>query len=407
MPERDDFSDLPGLARFGEALEAAARRELPAGPAALRTRRWLRGAALALAIALGVAATAAATVAALRGTVIPAPDARVLPADQTSLDSTSVLTAPRSADPAGGPPWALRLTRSQTGLTCTTVGQVRDGVFGIVGEDRVFRQIPTAVVDSCGRGLLLGSRIVAAPTIRAARSIVFGVAGSATRSVALVTVGGGRRLLKVGQRGTFVAALRGYPEDTAARVEITAADGRVTRRSLGARPGLVPDLAGAPAWRLERYELGTRQYCARLGDARRPIDRFNSSTGPNGGGSSLPTTCISRRDRFAWAARALRVRSGQRGVPGFDRWHYTGRAPRTILLGVARDSGLVTRVTVTGAGAPRVLTPTSNGTFALVLPASVDPRELRLSVRLKDGTVQRGTSGHGAVPDLVASRRPR
>ena len=97
MPERDDFADLPGLARFGEALEAAARR--PPAPAGDRTRRWLRGAALALAIALGVAATAAATVAALRGTVISAPDARILPADQTSLDSTSVLTAPRSADP--------------------------------------------------------------------------------------------------------------------------------------------------------------------------------------------------------------------------------------------------------------------------------------------------------------------
>ena len=216
-----------------------------------------------------------------------------------------------------------------------------------------------------------------------------------------------RRTLALGARGTFVAALPGYPEDTAARVELTAADGRVTRRSLGARPGLVPDLFGAPAWRLLRFELGTRQYCARLGDARRPIDRFNSSTGPNGGGSSLPTTCISRRDGFAWAARALRVRSGQRGAPGFDRWHYTGRAPRTILLGVARASDLVTRVTVTGAGAPRVLTPTSNGTFALVLPASVDPDTLRLSVRLKDGTMQRGRSGHGVVPDLVVSRRPR
>ena len=175
MPERDDFADLPGLGRFGEALDAAARREPARG---LRLRRWLRGAALTLAVALGVAATAAATVAALRGTVIPAPDARVLPAEQTSLGGTSVLTAPRSADPAGGPPWALRLTRSQTGQTCTTVGQVRDGVFGIVGEDRVFRQIPTAVVDSCGRGLLLGSRIVAAATSRATRSVVFGVAAA-------------------------------------------------------------------------------------------------------------------------------------------------------------------------------------------------------------------------------------
>lgn len=403
MPERDDFADLPGLARFGEALDAAARRE----PSRGWVRRWLRGAALGLAIALGVAATAAATVAALRGTVIPAPDARVLPADQTSLDSTSVLTAPRSADPAGGPPWALRLTRSQTGQTCTTVGQVRDGAFGIVGEDRVFRRIPAAVVDSCGRGLLLGSRIVAAPTNRATRSIVFGVAGAATRSVALVTVGGGRRMLQLGERGTFVAALPGYPEDTAAQVELTAADGRNTRRSLGARPGLVPDVAGAPAWRLARYELGTRQRCARLGDARRPQTQVVTPSGPSGGGSSLPTVCVAQGGRFAWAAQALRLRPGQRGVPGFDRWQYTGRPPRTILVGVARTSSLVARVTVTGGGAPRVLTPTPNGTFALVLPATVDPADLRLSVRLKDGTVQRGGSGHGTVPDLVASRRPR
>ena len=406
MPERDDFADLPGLARFGEALDAAARGE-PARRLRLRLRRWLRGAALTLAVALGVAATAAATVAALRGTLIPAPDARVLPAEQTSLGGTSVLTAPRSADPAGGPPWALRLTRSQTGQTCTTVGQVRDGVFGIVGEDRVFRQIPTAVVDSCGRGLLLGSRIVAAATSRATRSVVFGVAGSATRRVVLMAGGVGRPL-RLGERGTFVAALPGYPEDTAAQVELTGADGRVTRRSLGARPGLVPDLAGEPAWRLVRYELGTRQYCARLGDARRPpVRSAATSSDPHGGGSSLPTACVSRRGAFAWAAQALRLRAGQRGAPGVDRWRYAGRPPRTILLGVARDSALVTRVTVTGAGAPRVLRPTSNGTFALVLPASVDPRALRLSIRLRDGTTQRGRSGHGIVPDLVASRRPR
>jgi len=407
MPERDDFADLPGLARFGEALEAAARRAPARDPRGARARRWLRGGALALAITLGVAATAAATVAALRGTVIPAPDARILPPEQTSLDSSSVLTAPRSADPAGGPPWALRLTRSQTGQTCTTVGQVRDGVFGIVGEDRVFRQIPTAVVDSCGRGLLLGSRIVAAATSRATRSVVYGVAGSATRRVVLVAAGV-RRPLRLGVRGTFVAALPGYPEDTAAQVELTAAGGRVTRRSLGARPGLVPDLAGEPAWRLVRYELGTRQYCARLGDARRQTVRSGApSTGPDGGGSSLPTACVARRATAAWAAQALRMRAGQRGTPGFDRWQYTGRPPRTILLGIARESQLVSRVTVTGAGAPRVLTPTSNGTFALVLPATVDPRALRLSVRLRDGTTQRGRSGHGIVPDLVASRRPR
>lgn len=406
MPERDDFADLPALARFGEVLDAAVRSGVPVGRS-VRARRWMRGLGLGLAIALGFAATAAATVAALRSTVVSAPDARVVPSDQSSLAGSSVLTTPRSADPAGGPPWALRLTRSQTGLTCTTVGQVSDGMFGIVGEDQVFRQIPTAVVDSCGRGLLLGSRIVAARTIRATRSVVFGVAGGTIRSAVLVTAAGGRRLLPLGERGTFVAALRGYPEDTAAEVEITASDGRVTRQSLGARPGLVPDVGRAPAWRLVRYELGTRQYCAWLGDARRPLTQVITAQGPNGGRSSLPTACISRRGTAAWAAQALRMRSGQRGVPGFDRWRYTGRPRRTIVLGVARESGLVERVTVTGAGRPRVLTPALNGTFAVVLPAAVDPRALRFTVRLRDGRVQHGRSGHGIVPDLVPSRRPR
>ncbi|MDP2710135.1 MAG: hypothetical protein Q8O56_02860 [Solirubrobacteraceae bacterium] len=406
MPDREDLADLPGLARFGVALHEAARSEMAGDRAGTAMRRWLRGAALALAVALGVAATAAATVAALRGTVIAAPDARILPAEQTSLDSSSLLTAPRSPDPAGGPPWALRLTRSQTGQTCTTVGQVRDGVFGIVGEDRVFRRIPPAIVDSCGRRLLLGSRIVAAPTNRATRSIVFGVAGSATRRAVLVTTGG-RRPLALGERGTFVAALPGFPEDSAARVELTAGDGRVTRRSLGASPGLVPDIAGAPAWQLVRYALGTRRYCARLGDARRPPDRSKAPGDPHAGASMLPTACIARRGTFAWAAQALRLRSGERGTPGFDRWRYSNRPARTILLGIARESTLVRRVVITGAGAPRLLTPASDGTFALVLPASVDPRALQISVVLKDGTTQRGRSGHGIVADPVASRRPR
>ena len=400
MPERDDFSDLHGLARFGAALDAAARRPIPA------RRRWLRGAALSLVALLGVSATAAATVAALRGTVIPAPDARILPADQASLQSSTVLAPPRSADPAGGPPWALRLTRTQTEQTCTTVGQVRDGVFGIVGQDQVFRQIPPAVVDACGRGLLLGSRIVSARTATATRSIVYGVAGSGVRRVTLITSTARRRLV-LGERGAFVAALRGYPEDTAARVELIARDGSVTRRSLGARPELVPDFGGAAAWRLVRNTIGTRQLCARIGDARRPSVSVVGAGGPERGGASAPTACVSRRASFDWAAQALRLRPGQRGTPGFDRWSYQGRPPRTLLLGVAKTSMSITRVTVTGAGAPRVLTPTRSGLFALLLPVSVDPADLRLTVDMRDGSVQRGRPGHGIVADVVASRRPR
>ncbi len=400
MPERDDFSDFPGLARFGEALHDAALR------AGAPRRRWWRGITLSLVVALGVATSATGTVVALRGTVISTPDPRVRSAAQTPLEHSAVLTSPRSADPAGGPPWALRLTSSETGQTCTTVGQVRDDVFGIVGQDGVFRQIPPAVTDACGRGPLLGSRIVSAPTARATRSIAYGVGGEDVRAVTMIT-GDERRKLELGERGTFVAALPGYPEDTAARVQITGQDGRVERHDLGARPGLVTDIDGAPAWRLARYELGSRQYCARLGDARGPADRAKAATSANGGRASTPTACISRRDDVDWAAQALRLRPGQKGVPGFDRWDYKRRPPRTVLLGVARASGLITRVTVTGAGAPRELTPAPNGTFALLLAVSVDPRDLRISVRLKDGSTQQGRPGHGIVSDIVPSRRPR
>lgn len=399
MPERDDFSDIPELARFGEELHAAAKR------ADAPRRRWWHGVALSLVAALGFATSATGTVVALRNTVISAPDPGVLSAAQTSLESSAVLAQPRSADPAGGPPWALRLTRSQTGQTCTTVGQVRDDAFGIVGQDKVFRRIPASVTDACGRGLLLGSRIVSAPTARATRSIVYGVAGGGARKATLIT-GDARRKLTLGERGTFIAALPGYPEDTAARVELVERNGSVSRHDLGARPGLVADIRGAAAWRLRRYTAGTRQYCAQIGDARRP-NRVSALTDAAGRGTTAPTACIAQRGRFDWAAQALRLRPGQGGVPGFDRWIYQGRPPRTLLLGVALTSGLLTRVTVTGAGAPRELTPTPGGAFALLLPVSVDPRDLRLVVHLKDGTTQRGRSGHGIVGDLVPSRRPR
>ena len=204
MPERDDFVDLPALARFGVALDEAARRpEPPRRPTLRLIVVWL----LAL---LGIGATAAATVAALRSTVIQPPDPAIVAAHQTPLASSVALTTPHSPDPAGGPPWGLRLTRSETGQTCTTVGQIRDGVFGIVGQDGTYRQIPTPIADACGRGLLLGSRIVSAATPGATRSIVYGVVGTTTRRVTLVTTRG-RRTLTLGERGSFVAALRGYP----------------------------------------------------------------------------------------------------------------------------------------------------------------------------------------------------
>lgn len=432
MDERDLRGDLPpGLVRFGEQLREAARREIDAeheqvvrsgrradgtstrrGISKLFDRgraarhRPLRGVVLAALLLLAVAATAAAgTALVLRASVIRPPSAVDLPPEQTPQVGTAQVGSPRAADPAGGPAWALRTARSRTGLTCTTVGQVRDGAFGIVGRDGRFRRLPGTVTDACGddSGTLVGARIVADDDPRAVRSVVYGVGGPELRSATLHSTEG-QRTLELGDGGIFVAALRGYPEDRAINVRLAFADGRTERHDLGVAPGILPDPDGSGAWRLERLALGTRQFCVRLGQTR-IYDRARQ--GRQDPRVSTPTACLNRRGERAWVADVRRLEPGDRGVPGFDRWNWHEHPARTVLRGVARSGEAVRAVTLLGAGKPRALEVTSKGTFAAVLPASVDPQGLSLVVRLEDGSVQRERPGNGLADDLVPSRRPR
>jgi hypothetical protein len=48
------------------------------------------------------------------------------------------LLALRVADPAGGPPWGLRIARTTRGLTCVQFGRVVDGHLGVLGRDGAF-----------------------------------------------------------------------------------------------------------------------------------------------------------------------------------------------------------------------------------------------------------------------------
>lgn len=405
----DPLDDLPGLRAFGDDLVAAARSEERAAAAAgrLGRRSGLGGGLLAAALLLGVTGTTAtATVAALRATVITAPDPSVVPASQSPRAEGEEVLALRAADPTGQDPWALRRSTGRTGLTCTTVGQVRGGAFGIVGEDGAFRAIPSAITDACGQGVLLGARVVAGSP---ARSIVNGIAGAGTRRVVLRS-SAGARALPLGPGGAFLAAVRGYPEDQALEVAITGADGRTTVRSVGRRPLLVPDLDGAPAWRMERYVLGTRARCNHLRDARRDTAGGVAVKADEAfPGSSTPTACLDpRREGIAVVADARRFAPGQQGSPGFDRWAWRERPARTVVWGLAREAGLLGAVELRGApGGPRAVPVAANGTFAVVLPRSVDPKRLTLTARLADGRRLVVVPGRGLVPDLVASRRAR
>lgn len=402
----DPLDELPGMRAFGDALHSAALRD-DGTTARRRLPGSVRGGALAAAMLLGVTGTTAtATVIALRATAITAPDPSVVPASQTPRADGETLLGLRARDPTGQDPWALRRSVGETGLTCTTVGQVRHGVFGIVGTDGVFRAIPSSVTDACGQEVLLGARVVAGAPVR---SVVAGIAGTGTRAVELRTSSGARRL-PLGPNGSFLVTVRGNPEDQALEVAITNAAGVTTVRSAGRQPSLVPDLDGAPAWRMERLVLGTRALCNHLRDARQNNPGgFSVKKDQAFPWSSTPSACLDPRQQdVSVVADARRFAPGQQGVPGFDRWAWRARPARTVLWGITRYPGLVTALELRGApGRPRPVTVASNGTFAVILPRSVDPKTLSLVVRLANGKRRTVIPGRGLVPDLVPARRPR
>jgi hypothetical protein len=407
----DEFTDLPGLAAFRDALVHAARDELElpgldrfGRDLVARTRRrdrrqarW-RGVALGALVALPIAATSgAATAVVLREAVISAPDPAQVPDEQTPLAGTATVSPVRAADPGGGLPWAVRVARGRTGFTCTTVGQVKDGVFGLVGLDQVFRRLPGELSDACGQGgTLTGARVMAADRRADVRSIVYGVAGDGLAAATLTTAHGDRRLT-IGPGGTYIAALRGYPEDRLAGVVLRFEDGRTERHAFGASKENIPDPEGAQAWAVDRFTMGTRYSCAHVQEARLYGENRIAS----------PTACLGlRASTRDWVADARTLHPGDHGTPGFDRWNWRSAPARTVVWGAARSNRAIAKVVLKGAGPPRALAITG-GAFAAVLPASVDPSRLTLDVTLRDGTVEHGRPGVGLIPDLVRSRRAR
>ena len=135
-----------------DLVDAARRRATASAPVRTRRRRPpLRSFLLATSLLVVTAGSAAGgTLLALRGSVIPAPQA--VPPEQTPAPGSARVAALRAADPQRGVlPWTVRVARSETGgLLCSTVGQVApDGRFGLVGLDGRFRTIDDGVSDSC------------------------------------------------------------------------------------------------------------------------------------------------------------------------------------------------------------------------------------------------------------------
>jgi hypothetical protein len=175
------MSLIPELER---EIEAAVARRIAAAVEVPRRRR--RGRATRRVVLL-VAGTLllAATVALAAGGVIqigpPLKDSHPLPQRPdvglgTVEPGTAKLLAVRAPDPAGGPPWGLRMTSTTRGLGCLQLGRVVQARLGVLGQDRVagddgrFHPLATrtSAVDGCaqldaGRRLFVTSVIGAIP----------------------------------------------------------------------------------------------------------------------------------------------------------------------------------------------------------------------------------------------------
>jgi hypothetical protein len=66
--------------------------------------------------------------------VPPSPTAN----EGVAIPGTVKLLGLRAADPAGGPPWGLRVMRTTRGLTCVQLGRVDFGTVGFLGQDGSF-----------------------------------------------------------------------------------------------------------------------------------------------------------------------------------------------------------------------------------------------------------------------------
>ncbi len=374
------------LDELGVELDSAARRRFARRTRPVRGPRRLSLLAM-IVVLLVLAAAAAAAVLISSGSPLSAPRAQDLESGGIPLPSTVHLAGLDVADPeAGAPPWDLRLSRTSSGETCTAVGQVLDGQFGIVGLDHVFRVLPLGGVDVCGFAsaggpVLAGARVFSGASSMEARTVVNGVAGAGTRSVTAYGPEGAREL-RLGPDGSFLVVYRGFVEDVRPRVVIVSRRGTTRTVSFAQSSAFeVPDPQGGAPWQVSGgpdIEQGAYldENCVQ---ASRVLDHANPFFGDT---ANAPEICgrLAASPLFVMMRRFVPGEGANSGFP----W---GNNPaRTIIYGAAAPR--VTSLSLTGAGPARTLEiDRGGGVFMAVLDGHVDPQSLTLTARLKDGSI--------------------
>ena len=388
-----DLIDATRRRTPGRATDARRPVRLASGS----PRRRSLALAAALVLLLG-GATAGAALLVLRGSVIQAPSASDVPVEQRPVLSTEWLSTLRAPDPAvGQPPWSLRLARSQTGLWCSTVGQVLGGRFGLVGTDGRFRLLAPGVTDSCGAigtggDALLGARVFDAPRRADVRTVISGIAGPRLRGVRVATIAG-RRSVPVGAGGTFVVALRGYPEDLDAAVSLMF-PGHVERHFFGIAPGIVRDPLGAGAWRAQAgITDGDRRTCVTFA----PVRSRAQTEGVSPPACGLLDTHGQRGYFFAIRRLTRATAPTHAGSLGWGT-----AAPRTAVWGLLGADVLAVEIHGPGLDIDPKIPP--GRTLLAVMPARVDPGSLTVQITFTDGHVERHRGDTNLIDREVPTR---
>jgi hypothetical protein len=373
------------LDELGVELDRAAKRRFASRTRPVRGPRRLSLLAL-IVVLLVLAAAAAAAVLITSGSPLPAPHAQDLQSGGVPLPSSVHLAGLDAPDPeAGAPPWDVRLSRTRGGETCTAVGQMLNGQFGIVGLDHVLRALPLGGVDACGFDsadgpVLAGARVFSGSSSMEARTVVNGVAGAGARSV---TAYGpeGARALRLGPDGSFITVYRGYVEDVRPRIVVVGSHGvRHTVAFAQSSAFEAGDPQGGAPWQISgEADIGPGAYpdedCAQALRARDHSDpRFTDM-------SLTPGVCgrLGENPLFVLMRRFVPGTGEHTGFP----W---GNNPaRTVVYGAAAPR--VASLTLSGAGTSRAIAiDPHGGVFLAVLDGHVDPRSLTLTARLRNGT---------------------
>lgn len=194
-------------------------------------RRLGLGLVTLLAVAAGVASASALTSSS--GSDTPNGPELVQP------DGSGASLPVTAADPDGGVAWAVRVYRSQAGLTCPEAGRTKDGNFGQVDSDGAFRALDIEAAGSC-------ADLAKAPMSLAvnhyppsgklpARAVIFGVVTPKVTGITLSGAAGSRAVTIKGD--AFIVVTR---EDAlqGTSLDATLSDG--TTKSYALRPSEFP-----------------------------------------------------------------------------------------------------------------------------------------------------------------------